>query len=68
MDSRDKKLVLGVTSGAELWIYTKCHRNHPLFVTHVALTVLWTLKSDREAISLSNSSVADVADGFAELD
>lgn len=33
-----------------------------------ALTVLWTLKSDREAISLSNSSVADVADGFAELD
>lgn len=31
------------------------------------LTVLWTLKSDREAISLSSSSVADVADGFAEL-
>lgn len=31
------------------------------------LTVLWTLKSDREAISLSNSSVADVAEGFAEL-
>lgn len=34
----------------------------------VALTVLWTLKSDREAISLSSSSVADVADGFAALD
>lgn len=32
------------------------------------LTVLWTLKSDREAISLSNSSVADVAEGFAELE
>ena len=31
------------------------------------LTVLWTLKSDREAISLSSSSVADVAEGFAEL-
>lgn len=33
----------------------------------VQLTVLCTLKSDREAISLSSSNVADVADGFAEL-
>lgn len=33
----------------------------------VTLTVLWTLKSDSEAISLSSSSVADVAEGFAEL-
>lgn len=32
------------------------------------LTVLWTLKSDREAISLSSSSVADVAEGLAELE
>lgn len=31
-------------------------------------TVLWTLKSDRDAISLSNSNVADVAEGFAELE
>lgn len=30
--------------------------------------MLWTLKSDRDAISLSSSSVADVADGFAELE
>lgn len=30
--------------------------------------VLWTLKSDSEAMSLSSSSVADVADGFAELE
>lgn len=33
-----------------------------------AAGVLWTLKSDREAISLSSSSVADVAEGFAELE
>lgn len=32
------------------------------------LTVLWTLKSDSEAMSLSSSSVADVAEGFAELE
>lgn len=32
------------------------------------LTVLWTLKSDSEAISLSNSSVAEVAEGFGELE
>lgn len=31
-------------------------------------TVLWTLKSDRDAISLSSSNVADVAEGFAELE
>lgn len=31
------------------------------------LTVLWTRKSDSEAINLSSSSVADVADGFAVL-
>lgn len=30
--------------------------------------VLWTLKSESEAISLSSSSVADVAEGFAELE
>lgn len=30
-------------------------------------TVLWTLKSDRDAISLSSSKVADVAEGFTEL-
>lgn len=29
--------------------------------------MLWTLKSDREAMSLSSSSVAEVADGFTEL-
>lgn len=28
--------------------------------------VLWTLKSDKDAISLSSSNVADVAEGFAE--
>lgn len=33
-----------------------------------AAGVLWTLKSDRDAISLSSSSVADVAEGFAELE
>lgn len=33
-----------------------------------AAGVLWTLKSDREAISLSSSSVADVAEGFAKLE
>lgn len=31
------------------------------------LTVPWTLKSDSDAISLSSSNVADVAEGFAEL-
>lgn len=29
-----------------------------------AVGVLWTLKSDRDAISLSSSRVADVAEGF----
>lgn len=33
-----------------------------------ALTVLWTLKSDRDAISLSSSRVADVADGLTVLE
>lgn len=33
-----------------------------------AAGVLCTLKSDREAMSLSSSSVADVAEGFAELE
>lgn len=33
-----------------------------------ALTLLWTLKSDRDAISLSSSRVADVADGLAVLE
>lgn len=33
-----------------------------------ALTVLWTLKSDRDAINLSSSRVADVADGLAVLE
>lgn len=33
-----------------------------------AAGVLWTLKSDSEAISLSSSSVAEVAEGFAELE
>lgn len=32
----------------------------------VTAGVLWTLKSDRDAISLSSSNVADVAEGFAE--
>lgn len=32
-----------------------------------ALTVLWTRKSDRDAISLSSSRVADVAEGLAVL-
>lgn len=31
-----------------------------------AAGVLWTLKSDRDAISLSSSKVADVAEGFTE--
>lgn len=31
-----------------------------------AAGVLWTLKSDRDAISLSSSKVADVAEGFAD--
>ena len=34
----------------------------------VCLTVLWTLKSDREAISLSSSRVAEVAEGFTGLE
>lgn len=46
-------------------IYTQ---NKMYFGHCCALTVLWTLKSDREAISLSSSSVADVAEGFAELE
>lgn len=42
-------------------------RSNAVTSSSLLLTTLCTRKSDRDAISLSSSRVADVADGFTDL-